>query len=228
MPNSGVYTVGDKVIGYTERKVVFKSDISPDLRTERKIVLEQPYIVKLTWRYITYNHIAHYLSVRHLLIQRPEKPYFSERKIFLKWKLSFQSTRKIVVQTDIWTRKCFVESLYTNTPLLLKYPKYYNWEYVPQVLNLEFHIWSFYKLEENDITLYIVSKNNPNRKPIILNSGKDKSKFKIEIIKTYPNNKGFLYKIQIFPDVIFNIGEELEISLVCYDVKGNYLKQGLW
>jgi hypothetical protein len=225
--SSGVYTVGDKIIAYTERQFIVKYDVSPDLRSERQFNLEQPYTVYTSWRYFSFNYILHLLSQRQFVIVRSEKPYFEERNFFIQWCHLDYTDRKFFVQLDIWKRNFIVESLFTNTPLLLKYPKYYNWDYVPQILNLEFNVYSFYDLEEDDITVYINSLTNPEHS-IILNSGLDKDKFEIKVISEYPNNKGKIYQIKVYVPIVFDVGEEIQISLVCYDKKGNYLKKGLW
>ena len=226
--SSGVYTVGDKVIAYSERQFTIKYDISPDLRTERQFTLESPYVVYTSWRYFTQNYVLKALAERKFFIQRSEKPYFGERNFFIQWCHKTYSQRTFFVQKNIWIRNFVVNSLYTNTPLLLKYPKYYNWDYVPNVLTLEFKVYSFYPLSEDDITVYITSRTNPEEHNLVLNSAIDRDKFEIKILSQYPNNRGFIYSIKVYVPVVFDYGEELEIGFSCFDIHGNELKKGLW
>ena len=218
MASEGILVVGDKVVGYTERNGYLYWDISPDLLSERKIVIETPFYRITNWRYVALEKIDHIFTTRYARVERAYQP-ITERKILLSYKLLQWSDRKIYAYQDTRERTIFVEGLFTQTPLLLKYPKYYNWHYVPQVLTPEFYIWSYYPLDENEITLKVVTDKG---KKIVLNSAKDREKFKIEKLK---NKK---YKVTVFIDEVFEEGEKVSIYLSAYDIKGNELKPGFW
>jgi hypothetical protein len=218
MASEGILTVGDQIVGYSERNGYLYWDISPDLISERKVVIETPFYRLNSWRYGSYSAIDHIYTTRWAQVIRAYAP-ITERRIVFNFKLIQWSERTAYVYQDTRERIGFVEGLFTQTPLLLKYPKYYNWHYVPQVLTPEFYIWSFYELSTDDITLKIITDKG---KQILLNSGKDKDKFKIEKVGDKK------YKITVYVDEIFEEGEKVSVYLSAYDVKGNELKSGFW
>lgn len=218
MASEGVLVVGDSIQGYTERNGYLYWDISPDLRDERKAFLEEPFYRVTTWRYGATRAIAHIYTTRWAQIKRAYQP-ISERKVYLSYKELHYSIRTAYVYQDTRERLGYTEALFTQTPLVLKYPKYYNWHYIPQILNPKFRIWSFYDLDLDSITLKITTDKG---KLILLNSGKDKDKFKVEKIADK------IYEVTIYVDQIFDEGEKVNLYLSCYDEKGNLLKDGFW
>ena len=61
------------------------------------------------------------------------------------------SINRYIGQRFVATPESFVRA----TPVILKYPKYHNWEYIPRKITPEFDVWSYYELDENSINLTI-------------------------------------------------------------------------
>ena len=218
MPESGVLVIGDQVIGYSEHYVYACWDVNTDARTERSCAIESPFLLQSSSRYVYHEHVQYTFSGRYASILYDPIPV-SDRYVYANYILNKTTERTCYFYPDTGYRYCFYESLLTQTPLLLKTPKYVDWEYIPQIINPEFKIWSHYDLNEDDISLHITSDNNAN---IFLNSGINKSVFKIE------KESDKIYKITCYVDHVFDNGEEIDCHLTLFDVKGNHLKDGMW
>jgi len=216
--DNGVVIIGGRTIGYTERNVHVYWDIAPDLITERTFHTPMPYYLIPNSRYVTHEHIQHVYITRWCHVEYDPQP-ISERHIFMHYALCAHSERKIYYYPDTRERWVFSECLLQNTPLLLKYPKYYNWNYIPQILNPEFILWSFYHIDESDIALQLMGSTGTN---IYLNSGTAPDKF--DIIQIAPDQ----FKITVHVDHVFEPNETVTCYLTAYDIKGNYLKPGMW
>ena len=218
MAKDGVVVVGDSLLGYTERRAYVYWDINPDLLSEKKGAIETPYIELETFRYATHQHIAHIYTTRWSEVIRAYQP-ITERTLLFNYKLLQISNRWAYVYQDTRERIGYTEGLFTTTPLILKYPKYYNWNYIPQVINPEFNVWSYYNLDTDNITLKIVSDKGTS---IYLNSGINRDKFVIKKISKHT------WKIKVYVDHVFEPGEKVSLYVTMYDVKGNHLKPGMW
>lgn len=214
----GLIVVGDQTTGYTERQIYVQWDITSDLISERNVTLLKPFYLVSSTRNVTFVRVQYLYMTRWVHVEYEPIPV-TERQIYVEYSLCQSSERTIYYYPDTRERLVFVEGLLTATPLVLKYPKYYNWTYVPQILTPEFIIWAYYPLNENDITFKVVGSSGTS---IALNSGVHSSKFKIEKIADLQ------YKITILIDHTFENGETVNCYLTAYDVKGNELKQGLW
>lgn len=218
MPDSGVLVIGDQIIGYSERYIYVNWDIAPDVCVEVQAVLEMPYLGVSSVRYVYHEHVKYSYSNKWCSILYTPIPV-SDRYIYLKYALHSNSERYAYYDIDTSIRYCFCESLLTQTPLLLKYPKYINWEFIPQIINPEFKIWSHYELDEDNISLHLTSDNGVN---IFLNSGVNKSIF--NIVK----NSDKVYTITCYVDHVFSNDETITCYLTLFDKKGNHLKDGMW
>lgn len=218
MADNGIILIGDQVIGYTEREVYLYWDMDPDVISDRGILLHTPYYLISNSRHTALNYVCSVYATRWVFLEYKPTP-ITERKIYLCYALCNKSERTIYYHPETRDRLVFVEGLLTNTPLLMKYPKYYNWNYVPQMLNPEFILWSYYILELNDITVKLVSSLGDI---ITVNSGTHSTLFNIV---TLPNNQ---YKITVTIDHIFEPSDTVTCYITAYDCKGNYLKSGMW
>ena len=212
----GVTTVGTQTIGYTERQIYVDWDISPDLRVSRKLFTPEAFYRIRDARYITQNYIEHVYCTRWTSVKYLPTP-ITERHVYFNYAKCKTSDRTVFYYPDTAYRQIYVESLYTNTPLLLKYPKYYNWDYVPQVINPEFTVWSYYPIAVDDIILKIMTSENK----VIYVHSKDNN---IELSKLSDT----IYKIKFKVDTVFDPGEVITCYVSLHDIKGNYLKDGLW
>lgn len=216
--SDGIIIVGGQTIGFTERQVYVYWDIAPDLRSNRFGFCENPYYVRSTARYIDHVHIQYLYITRWVHVEYDPIPT-ADRWVYVHYARCEHSERTIYWYPDTKERYVFAEGLLTNTPLLLKYPKYFNWNYIPQVLNPEFRIWSHYPIQEDDITLKITTDQGTI---IYINSGTHPDK--VEIV---PDGEK-IYKITFHVDHVFDPGEVVSCFLSLYDVKNNYLKDGMW
>jgi len=215
---NGIIIIGDQTIGYSERSTYVYWDIAADAQSDRKILIKEPYYLVANGRHTTLNYVQSIYATRWTLLTYQPTP-ISERNIYLHYASCVRSERYTYYYPETGNRLVFVEGLMTNTPLLMKYPKYFNWNYVPQVLNPEFVLWSYYALEENDITIKLVSSGGSI---ILCNSGNETSKF------TISNIADKQYKITVNIDHTFNTNETVTCYITAYDIKGNYLKPGMW
>lgn len=218
MADNGVIVVGGGTIGYSERNIYVYWDISADLSSDRSFLIETPYYVVANSRYIAHQHIQYIYNTRWMHIEYEPIPV-TDRTIYVHYSKCFTSERSLYYHPDTHERMIYVEGLMTNTPLLMKYPKYFNWSYVPQVVNPEFIIWSFYDLDYSNVVLKLTSTNGVL---LTLNSGTAPEKFDIQELS---NNQ---YKITIFVDYVFDANDIITCYITAYDIKGNYLKQGMW
>ena len=218
MAKDGIIVVGDSLLGYTERVSYVYWDVNPDLISEKEVLIETPYIEIETFRYITHEHIDHLYTTRWSELIRAYQPV-TEQIVTFNHKLIQFSNRYVYVYQDTRERIGYTEGLFTQTPLVLKYPKYYNWNYIPQIITPEFNVWSYYDLDTDNITIKIVSSKGTQ---IYLNSGINKDKFVIEKVASHQ------WKIKVYVDHVFEPGEKVSVYVTMYDVKGNYLKPGLW
>jgi len=218
LTRDGVTTVGSQTIGYTERQIYVDWDIAPDLRVSRQLFTPEGYYRIPNTRYAGCNYIQHVYCTRWTLLNYERQP-ITERKLFVYYALCQTSERKVYYYPDTAYRYIYAESLYTETPLLLKYPKYYNWNYIPQVIHPQFTVWSYYDLKTDDITLKVMTDKGT---VLYMNSGKEPDKVKIE------KKSDTIYEITFHLDHVFDPGEKVTCYVSMYDVKGNYLKDGLW
>lgn len=218
MADNGIIIIGGQVTGYSERNVTVLWDIAPDLISERHILIETPYFELFTSRYVTHQHIQYVYCTRWMICKVEEIP-LTERKIFVHYALCTKSERTIYYYPDTRERLMFTEGLYTQTPLLLKYPKYFNWSYIPQVINPEFKIWSYYDLNELDITVKITSVAGFI---LYMNSGVHKDKFIIS------KDNEYIYTITVIIDHVFDPSDTVSCHVTAFDIKQNYLKPGMW
>ena len=216
--DNGIIIIGDQTIGYSERDTYIYWDVSSDMSSDRSCAIAVPYYQLINSRYVATEHIQHIYATRWVHIEYTPEP-ISERYIFMHYAACMHSERTVYYYPDTRERLMFVEGLLTATPLLMKYPKYYNWNYVPQILNPQFTIWSHYDLEETDVTLKIISSGGAT---IYLNSGTSPDAFSIE--KTNDTT----YVITVAVDHVFEPTETVTCYLTAYDVKDNYLKPGMW
>jgi hypothetical protein len=253
MANDGVIVVSDQTIGYTERLVHIQWDITPDSMTEREITLLKPYYSLNSTRNVAFVRIQYIYVTRWVAVSYTPIP-ISERSVFVHYSSRTMSERYVYYYPDTRERLAFFEGLFTNTPLLLKYPKYLNWNYVPQVLVPEFIIWSYYPLDLDNIVIKLVGSSGTI---LTLNSGVHQDKFVIarangtpirppapEGPPTLPNdpfaddvNKLAIdpsvstdkqYKVTVYVDHTFENDEVVNCYLTAYDVKGQALLPGLW
>ena len=218
MPESGVLIIGDQIIGYSERYIYNCWDVPTDIKSNRYCAIVKPYLNVYGARYAYHNHVRYMYSGRYASINYTPIPC-SDRYVFVNYLIAGKSDRYAYFYEDTGWRYCFYDCLLTQTPLLLKNPKYTNWEYIPQIINPEFKIWSHYELNENDISLHITSDNDAN---IFLNSGINKSSF--SIVKESEK----IYNITVYVNHVFDNDETINCHLTLFDKKGNYLKDGLW
>lgn len=218
MSDNGIVVIGGQTIGYTERNVYVYWDVSPDMSTERQFSIETPYYTINTARHVFYEDIQHIYTTRWVSMHYTPLPV-SDRQMFVYYSQCMKSERFVYYHPDTAERLIYVESLLTTTPLLMKYPKYFNWNYVPQIVNPEFIVWAHYPLDLSNITLKITSTNGVL---LSLNSGTNPDKFSIASIG---NNQ---YKITFYVDYVFDPGDVVTCYVMAYDIKGNYLKPGMW
>lgn len=219
MADNGIIIIGDQTIGYSERETYVYWDIAADAQSERSIILHPPYYLISNSRHTALNYIHTLYATRWTAMEYTPNPT-SDRYVYLHYSLCVKSERTTYYHPETGNRLVFVEGLLTNTPLLMKYPKYYNWNYVPQVLNPEFILWSFYPLATSDITVKLLATNSGSS--VVKNSGVDSNDF---IIETLSNKQ---YKITVNIDHTFNPGDTVTCYVTAYDTKGNYLKPGMW
>jgi hypothetical protein len=218
MADNGIIIIGNQTIGYTERQTYIYWDISPDMSDERNVYIKPPYYLVNNNRYAGLNYVLSIYTTRWTGMEYEPVP-MSERTIFLYYSQCIRSERTTYYYPETGNRLVFVEGLLTNTPLLMKYPKYFNWNYVPQILNPEFILWSFYPLSTSDITVKLMSTTGIS---VSVNSGVEPDKF---TITTLSNNQ---YKIVANVDQTFPAGDHVSCYITAYDSKGNYLKPGMW
>ncbi len=218
MADNGIIIIGDQTIGYSERDVYVYWDLSADFTNERSCVLSEPYYQVVNSRYVITDHIQYVYTTRWTGLEYDPIP-ITERYVFMHYAKCEHSERTVYYYPDTRERLMFVEGLLTNTPLLLKYPRYFNWNYVPQILNPEFTLWSHYALEEGDITLKLMSSSGTT---ILLNSGSTPDLFTITKITDTQ------YNVVVSVDHTFDPGDTITCYLTAYDVKDNYLKPGMW
>lgn len=216
--DNGIIILGDNTLGYTERNIYVYWDISPDLTSQRHIALEVPFYRVMSSREIAHQHIQYIYATRWMHVEYEPTP-ITERKIFIHYALCLTSERVVYYYPDTRERLIYTECLLINTPLLMKYPKYYNWNFVPQILSPNFILWSFYELDIANISLQIIGSSGTS---IIKNSLSHKDSFTIEPISEYQ------YSITVTIDHVFSPGETVTCYLTAYDMKGNYLKPGMW
>ena len=216
--SEGVVLLGSQVLGYTEREVLAVWDVAPDLRDARQCFTPNSYLGFYDARFATQNYIQFISNTRWAAVVYKGPPC-TEKNIFVYYSQCFFSNRTLYYYPDTSYRYVYAEGVFTATPLLLKYPKYYNWNYLPQVLTPEFRIWSFYPIDESSVTLKIVTDRG---KFILLNAGAHPDK--VEIVQESDK----VYRIVFYVDTIFEHGEKVDCYLSLYDIKGNYLKDGLW
>jgi len=216
--NEGVILIGSEVLGYTERTIYVKWDIAPDLRVERFCYIENPYYLIWDARFIAENYILHTYTARWIGCNYKGPP-ITERKVLVFYGECRFSVRTVYYFPDTSYRYAYAESIYTTTPLLLKYPKYYNWNYIPQVLSPEFRVWAYYPIVKQSVTLKLLTDRG---KTIVISY--TTSPDKVEIVKESDK----IYKITFTVDEVFDPGEKVDCYLSLYDIKGNYLKDGLW
>jgi len=218
MANEGFFVVGDHLLGYTERTALVQWDIAPDLRSDRFVAITTPFYRIFDARYGTQRHILHAYMTRWVTTV-VDGPPGTERMVYVLGVECHTSDRMGYFYLDTGVRYGIAEGLYTNTPLLLKWPKYHNWAYVPEILTPEFQIWSFYELDTSDIQIKIVGAETGT---VVLHSGRDRDKFEIEKISDN------IYQIKVIVDTQFQDGEQLTCYVSAHDVKGNWLKPGIW
>jgi len=225
MPQTGVLILGDQIIGYTERWMYCYWDIDPEILSERNCSTVEPYYSYFSSRYASHEHIQYTYNTRWFYMEYEEIPV-TDRWVYMYYSLTKYTERMFYFYPDTAERLCFYESLLTSTPLLLKYPKYYDWTYIPQVINPEFKVWSYYPINETDITLHIMSDGagiTEDEQNIFLNSGVNPTKFKIE-----QEGNTEVYKIIVNVDAVFKNSEKIDLYFSLHDIKGNHLKPGLW
>lgn len=218
MANEGFYSIGDHILGYTERNVLVQWDINPDLRSDRLTHIETPYYVVFDARYGTFQEIL-YIYITRWVATEVDGPPGTERLVALQGVVCHTSDRQACFYLDTGFRWAIAQGLFTNTPLLLKYPKYYNWSYIPEVLTPEFQIWSFYELDTSDIGIKLVGSESGT---VELHSGRDADKFEITKISDK------IWKIRVTVDKKFQAGETITCYVSAHDVYGQFLKDGLW
>jgi len=226
MGDTGFSILGDHILGWSDLEVLVYSDIPVDLLTERTCSTPAPFIQFVSFRYTSLNYIQTFFHGRFVsgVYKLPEA---TDRKIYVHYRDLRISDRYCSFLPETNEIRAFFEGLLTTTPLTLKYPKYYNWNYIPRQINPKFNIWSFYDLDLDSVTIHITTNNSGNpslNKDIFLNSGLDSDKF--EIIQHETNKK--LWEITVFVDEVFENGEEVITYVSMNDVKGNHLKDGLW
>jgi len=236
---TGVIVVGDQTIGYTERLTCLRWDIPADVVTERSAYTEDPFYLFYTTRYSTQNYILTTYSTRWTSYVVEQQTY-SEKYIILDYAKREVTERHYYYYPDSANRFLFVQGLLTNTPLLLKYPKYFNWNYIPQIVNPRFDIWSFYPLEKNDLTLKIVGSSGTI---LYYNYGISQDSFLIEEFPQSPpppppvgsilppgplDPPPCRYRITVYVNHVFENEETINCYLTVFDSKGNYLKDGMW
>jgi len=218
MPGTGIGILSDWFTDQNERNIYVYWDITPDRRDERIGKLGLSYIEKFSARNIIYEHILYTYISRWIGLYYQPTP-ITERNILIYWCQSFSSSRYIYYYLDESLRYCYIHGLLTSTPLLLKYPKYYNWDKLPRVLTPEFLIWSYYDLDENSVVVKVMSDKGYNK-----TFSKNLTPDKISIEKISDK----IYKITVNIDNVFEDNEEVSIYISCFDKWGNYLKPGLW
>jgi hypothetical protein len=216
--DNGIVIIGNQTVGYTERNIYVYWDISPDLMTQRHIALEVPYYLVMSAREIAHQHIQYIYNTRWMHVEYEPTP-ITERHIFIHYALCLSSERVIYYYPDTRERLMYSECLLVNTPLIMKYPKYYNWAHVPQILSPSFLLWSFYPLDYENITVQLIGSSGNN---IIKNSLSNNADFRIEKIAEYQ------YNVSVAVNHVFAPGETVTCYVTAYDSKGNYLKPGMW
>lgn len=217
MADNGIIIIGDQTIGYTERETYVYWDISADVQSERTCFIETPYYLLSSARAVAMNYIQYIYSTRWTTYAQQIIP-LSERFVFVHYSKCYSSERQTYYYPDTRERLAFAEGLLTQTPLLMKYPKYHNWNYIPQVLNPEFMLWSFYDLAEEDITVKMIGSTGTS---VTVNSG-------VDDVFTITKVADKQYKIKVIIDHTFDPGETVTCYITAYDVKGNHLKSGMW
>lgn len=219
----GFINFGSYTLGYREITCYFYQDIAPELQRNQRCYLSGAFIRNDRFWYGSFNSLlSSFISfyIYHIHIGPP----YTHFNIFIHYAEKRKTEWKCSFNIDTSTFMCYTESVFTNTPLLLKYPKYYNWYRIPQVLTPRFTIWSYYDLDLTSIDVFI--KYTKSNKTIlkILNSAVNKDKV---IIKRRQENAQ-IYEIEAYFDDIIPENTEVEIGITCQDIKGNWLKDGLW
>lgn len=222
MPDTGILVLGDQILGYSEVYFYCYWDISPDLSTERKCSIVNPFLRFYSAREVMHEHVQYLYTTRWMWIQYLPIPV-SDRLVYQFYKQTEYSEISCYVLENTQEVKCTYESLLTQTPLVLKYPKYYNWEFIPQILNPEFQIWSHYDINPREVYLHITSDKGKN---IFISSSI--SPEKVSITKSSPDPNNRIFKVSFVCDTIFDNGEVVTCHLSLFDVKGNHLKPGIW
>ena len=225
MPNTtGFGPIADWIQADSEVNVYVYWDITPDRYDERNHFCIYGFERHVDARYCTYWEILYLYVTRWTYLYYEPTP-ITERNVYLYHCLTVNTERNVYFYLDESLRYMFVEGLLTQTPLLLKYPKYYTWEKIPRVLTPEFKIWSYYPLKEEDLTVRVISDGagDPNK---AYNKIFSKTLTPDKIIIEKVTDK--IYNIKVIIDHVFEPAEEVQIYICAFDIHGNYLKPGLW
>lgn len=219
----GFIDFGSYILGYRETYCYFYTDVSPDLQRNQTCYFGGAFLRYDRFYYGSFDSILSRAIGYYIYHEHLGPPYIHYR-IFVHYADKRKSDWNCYYLIDTTTYYCYTESLFTNTPLVLKYPKYYNWYRIPQILTPKFTIWSFYDLDLTSIDIYIKYERNNRTIMKILNSALNRDKINIRRNNGNPN----IYEIEAYFDDIIPENTEVEIGIACQDIKGNWLKDGLW
>jgi hypothetical protein len=105
----------------------------------------------------------------------------------------------------------------------MKYPKYYNNEFLPLVITPAFKVWGFYPLDLDTLTILV--KDITNGREFLYNYGVNKEVFEVEETPA-TDGRGFIYSITVkTPDLVFPPNTQIEIYIDVYDIYGNQIKK---
>lgn len=220
----GFLDFGSYLLGWRETNCYAYFDVPSDLQRNIDIFVPQPFIRKETWLYCSYDYVLNTFFSVYTFAPHQGNPY-RHINVFYNYALKLKNDINCFYYINTQDILCFVESAFTNTPLVLKYPKYYGWERVPQILSPRFTIWSYYEIDISSINVYIRYQNAENQYVLsILNPMVHKDK--VIVKRDVGNDKIYIIEAY-FPDVI-PPNRKVEIGISLQDVKGNQLKQGFW
>lgn len=209
----------DKITGIDERYAGLSVYINPDLVSERNAFVPAGFVSYFNARLIQLRWYFHTFTTRYIGMDYLPIPV-SDKRIFMLYAQRHCDDRYCYTELDTSWKYCFCEGKVVNTPLLMKYPKYTDVDYLPLVITPNFKVWSYYELDLNSLTVLI--KDTTNNQEYLFNYANNKDKFRIIQHKT---NNGFIYDITLYPDLVFMPNSKIEIYIDVLDIWGNRIKK---
>jgi hypothetical protein len=233
LKQNSIVVYSDHIEGIDERYSGLKVYINPDLTSERNCYTPKGYLERYTAKICQSSWKFHTFTTRYCGQKYNPIPV-SDKKIFMLYAQRECSDRYCYTILDTSWKYCYTEGKVTNTPLIMKYPKYYNLPELPLAIYVDFKVYSFYKLDLD--TLYVLIKDKTNNKTWLFHYPKDKDKFKVEIKKLpipsrlegkvlHKDERNFEYHIILYPNITLEPSSEIDIYVSVYDIFGQPIKK---